>query len=80
MARFDPTQYVHKQQERRRLVAARLHQGLPTVETRSRSSQRARPACSVRSGEAESHGEPPSNISWKGLPIETGWLHRLQME
>ena len=41
-------------------MAARLHQGLPTVETRSRSSQRARPACSARSGEAEPHGDPHS--------------------
>ena len=77
MARFDPTQYVREQRERRRLVAARLHQGLPTVETRSRSSQRARPACSARSGEAEPHGDPHPICHEQGLPIEPGWLHRL---
>lgn len=49
--RFDPTQYVREQRERRRLMAARLHQGLPAADTSSRSTPRARSMCSVRSGE-----------------------------
>ena len=48
---FDPTQYVREQRERRRLVAARLHQGLPTAERRACISREARSALSVRSGE-----------------------------
>ncbi|CAK0735493.1 hypothetical protein CVIRNUC_000590 [Coccomyxa viridis] len=47
---FDPTQYVREQRERRRLVAARLHQGLPTAERRACISPGARSAPSVRSG------------------------------
>ena len=35
--RFDPTQYVQEQRERRRLMTARLHQGLPAADTRSRN-------------------------------------------
>ena len=49
---FDPTQYVREQRVRRRLVAARLHQGLPTAERRACISPGARSAAlSVRSGE-----------------------------
>ena len=50
--RFDPTQYVQEQRERRRLLTARLHQGLPAADTRSRSRPRARTEPSLRSGEA----------------------------
>ena len=52
---FDPTQYVREQRERRRLVAARLHQGLPTAERRACISPRPRSAVSVRSGDILTH-------------------------
>ncbi len=50
--RFDPTQYVREQRERRKLMAARLHQGLPVADSRSRSNARDRPDHSMRSGNA----------------------------
>lgn len=51
--RFDPTQYVREQRERRRLAAERLHRGLPAADVRaSCSAPRTQPPPSVRSGEA----------------------------
>ena len=63
---FDPTQYVREQRERRRLVAARLHQGLPTAERRACISPGARSAPSVRSGEFQHAAGVTGDGTWQG--------------